>query len=167
MWASRNFSFPADFARLSPPGSSICRSAELRARTSSFDRSVASLHQVVSAHHGYFDDLRTESRSGQGRLLSVALAVPASEFDTALTDLQRIGRIVAIAEAGEDTAVRLASQARRFAAAQTNVTRLQKLKRERTDKLLDALTLEKEIGQANEAVGEAQRQQEVLQSTVA
>jgi len=165
MWNSRNVSM--DFARSAVLDSSVARSAQLRARSSSFDRAVASLHQVVSAHHGYFDDLRTESQSGQGRPLSVALAVPPAEFDAALSDLKKIGRVIAISEVGEDSAVRLASQARHLAAAQTNLARLQKLQRERTDKLLDAVALEKEIAQANETVAEAMRQQDALQSTVA
>jgi hypothetical protein len=167
MWNNRGRLMPVDLAQASSPGTSISRSAELRERSSSFDRSDASLHEVVSTHHGYFDELRTESHSGQGRLLSVVLAVPAAEFDATLSDLQKIGHVVAISEAGEDAADRVASEARRLSAAQTNLARLQKLQRERTDKLLDALTLEKEIAQANEAVGEAQRQQEALQSTVA
>ena len=165
MWSSSRI-FPADFAGLNTESTSISRSAQLRARSSSFDRAVASLHQIVSAHHGYFDDLRTESHSGQGRLLAVALAVPSAEFDATLSDLEKVGRLVAISEVGEDSAVRLASQARHVAAAQTNLARLQKLQRERTDKLLDVITLEKEIAQANETVSEALRQQDALQSTV-
>src|ERR1700675_187206 len=45
----------------------IARSADLRARTSDFDHSVASLHQVVTAQGGYLEDLRTQARSGYGR----------------------------------------------------------------------------------------------------
>jgi hypothetical protein len=164
-WLNRNES--VDFARTNVLGSSVSRSAQLRAGSSSFDASVAALYQVVSAHHGYFDDLRTESHSGQGRMIAVALAVPSAEFDATLLDLKKIGRIIAISETGEDSAVRLASQARRLAAAQTNRARLEKLQRERTGKLLDALALEREIAQANETVAEALRQQEALQSTVA
>jgi len=31
----------------------IARSADLRARSSAFDRSLASLHEIVSTHHGW------------------------------------------------------------------------------------------------------------------
>src|SRR4029077_6504820 len=82
------------------PGS---RSAELRSHTSSFDRGFADLRRVVSAHQSYFDDLRTQSQTGQGRLLSVALAFPGANFDVALSDLKKIGRVVAVAESGEDS----------------------------------------------------------------
>jgi Domain of unknown function (DUF4349) len=163
-WISHNA--PVEFARSDTSGISISRSAQLRARSSSFDRAVESVHQIVAAHRGYLDDLRTESHSGQGRLLLVALAVPPTEFDAALSELKNIGRVTAISELGQDSAVRLASQARHLAAAQGNLARLQKLQRERTAKLLDALALEKEITQANETVAEALRQQEALQATV-
>jgi hypothetical protein len=46
---------------LSAGGSLIARSAELRTRSSDFDRSVATLHQLVSVHQGYLEDLRTEN----------------------------------------------------------------------------------------------------------
>ena len=50
-----------------PWESSVARTADLRTRSSSFDRSVATLQQIVSAHQGYLEELRTETRSGSGR----------------------------------------------------------------------------------------------------
>jgi hypothetical protein len=145
----------------------IARSADLRARTSDFDHSVGALHQVVAAHRGYLDDLRTQTRSGYGRSLSANISVPSSEFESALTDLKTLGRVEAIAESGEDSAVRIASASRHLAAAENNLSRLQQLRRERKGGLLDAITLEKEVAQANEAVIEAERQNKALASTVA
>jgi Domain of unknown function (DUF4349) len=157
----------ADFARVAPWESSIARSAALRTRSSSFDRAVAQLHQVVSAHQGYLEDLRTESQSGMGRALAATLSVPSKEFDAAISDLKTLGRTEAISEAGEDSAVKLATAERHLAAAETNLSRLQKLQRERKGELRDAVALEKDIAQANETVAEAQRQHEGLLSTVA
>jgi hypothetical protein len=145
----------------------IARSADLRARSSSFDRSLASLHQTVAAHHGYLEDLRTESRSGYGRALAATISVPSSDFDAALADLKTLGRVEGISESGEDFAVKLAAAARRLSAAQTTLSRLQKLQRERKGELRDAVALEKDIAQAHEAVDEADRQNQGLVSTVA
>ena len=145
----------------------IARSADLRARSSSFDRSLASLHQTVSAHHGYLEDLRTESRSGFGRALAATVSVPSSDFDATLADLKTLGRVEGLSEAGEDFAVKLATGARRLSASQTNLSRLQKLQRERKGELRDAVALEKDIAQANEVVDEADRQNKGLVSTVA
>src|SRR5437879_6679764 len=102
----------------------IARSADLRARSSSFDRSLASLHEIVSTHHGYLEDLRTESRSGYGRALAATVSVPSSDFDATLADLKSLARVEGISEAGEDFAVKLATTARRLAAPQTNLSRL-------------------------------------------
>jgi hypothetical protein len=150
-----------------PWESPIARTADLRTRSSSFDRSVSELHRIVSARQAYLEDLRTETRSGSGRALAATLSVPTKEFDAAISDLKMLGRVEAISEAGEDSAVKLATAERHFAAAQTNLSRLQKLQRERKGELRDAVALEKDIAQANEIVAEAQRQHESLLSTVA
>jgi hypothetical protein len=145
----------------------IARSADLRARSSAFDHSIVALHQVVSNHHGYLEDLRTENRSGHGRALAATVSVPSNDFDATLADLKTLGRVEGISEAGEDFAVKLATASRSLAMAQTNLSRLQKLQRERKGELRDAVALEKDIAQANEAVVEAERQNEGLASTVA
>jgi hypothetical protein len=145
----------------------IARSANLLARSSAFDRSLASLHQIVSAHHGYLEDLRTESRFGSGRALAATVSVPSNDFDATLSDLKTLGRVEGISEAGEDFAVKLATASRRLSAAQTNLSRLQKLQRERKGELRDAVALEKDIAQANESMDEAARQNQGLLSTVA
>jgi len=153
-----------DFARTS---GSVIRAAQLRECTSRFDDDVASLRRIVAAHRGYFEDLRTQTQSGRGRLLSVSLAVPTTEFDPTLSELKSIGRLVAVSEAGEDANVRLATQGRQLAEAKTNLERLKRLQSDHTAKLLDALALEKEIAQAAGTVSQSEREQESLQSVVA
>jgi hypothetical protein len=169
MWSSAPMlQKSVDSARAAFPWESpIARTADLRTRSSSFDRSVSELHRIVSARQAYLEDLRTETRSGSGRALAATLSVPTKEFDAAISDLKTLGRVEAISEAGEDSAVKLATAERHFAAAQTNLSRLQKLQRERKGELRDAVALEKDIAQANEIVAEAQRQHESLLSTVA
>ena len=122
---------------------------------------------MVTAHHGYLEDLRTESHSGHGRALAATVSVPSNEFEATLAELKTLGRVEGISEAGEDFAVKLATAARRLSAAQTSLSRLQKLQRERKGELRDAVALEKDIAQANEAVDDAERQNQGLVSTVA
>jgi len=143
----------------------ISRNADLSMHCASFGRAVAALHRIVSAHHGYLEDLRTESRSGFGRSLSAMISVPSDDFDAALSDLQTLGRVEAIDQEGEDATVKLATAARHLAAAQTNLARLQKLQHDRKGELRDAVALEKDIAQADEALAEAARQHESLLST--
>jgi len=113
------------------------------------------------------EHLVTESHSGRGRALSAVLSVPAAEFDVTLVDLRKLGRVEAIAEAGEDSAVRLENTARNLEAAKTTLVRLQSLQRDRKGQLHEALEVEKEIAQADSAVREAMRQRDGLLSTVA
>ena len=148
-------------------GLQISRSADLRMRSYAFDNSVATLKQIVTTHHGYLEDLRTESRSGHGRALAALVTVPSNEFDPTVSGLKTLGRIEALSEAGEDSAVKLATAERHLASVQTTLARLQKLQRAQKGQLRDALEVEKEIAQADSAVREAARQHENLLSTIA
>jgi len=145
----------------------ISKSASLHMHAINFDESVEALHRIVATHHSYLEDLRTESRSGYGRALSANVSVPSMDFDATLADLKTLGRIDAISQSGEDSAVKLATAKRRLTAAQTNLARLQKLQGDRKGDLHDAVALEKDIAQASEAVTEAERQHDGLVSTVA
>ena len=145
----------------------VSRSADIRELTSSFDRSVAQLHNLVSVHNGYLEDLRTESRSRSGRSLAAAVAVPSAEFDSTVSDLKKVGRVDSIYESGEDSAVKLANAARHLTAAQVNLVRLKKLQQSHTGSLHEVVALEKEIAQANEGLAEAERQHDSLVSTIA
>ena len=72
-------------------GLQISRSADLRMRSYAFDHSVATLKEIVTIHHGYLDDLRTESRSGHGRALAALVTVPSNEFDPTVSGLKTLG----------------------------------------------------------------------------
>jgi hypothetical protein len=167
MWGTSPMLQKSGLSGGAPWQSSIARTASLLTRSSAFDASLAQLRQIVSAHLGFLEDLRTQSQSGSGRALAATLSVPSKEFDPTVADLKTLGRVEAISEVGEDSAVKLATAERHFAAAQTNLSRLQKLQRERKGELRDAVALEKDIAHANETVAEAQRQHESLVSTVA
>lgn len=145
----------------------IARSAEMQLHSDSFEHSVSELHGVVAGHHGYLEDLRTESRTGAGRALAATISVPTEEFDGTLSDLKKLGRVESVSQAGEDSAVKLATAKRRLEATKVNLARLQKLQRERKGELRDAVALEKDIAQANETVAEAERQSDGLISIVA
>ena len=167
MFASPSFLSRGEHADFATTSGNVIRMAQLRESTSNFDNDVALLRKIVAAHRGYFEDLRTQTQSGRGRLLSVSLAVPATEFEPALSELKSIGRLVAVSEAGEDANVRLATQARQLAEAKTDLDRLKRLQSDHTAKLLDALALEKEIAQAAGAVSATEREQESLHSVLA
>jgi hypothetical protein len=163
MWTGSAFSR----AEQAETGTWISRNADLSMHTDAFERGRTNINQIAAAHHGSLEHLVTESHSGRGRALSAVLSVPASEFDVTLVDLKKLGRVESIAEAGEDSAVKLESAARNLEAAKATLDRMQSLQRERKGQLRDALEVEKEIAQADAAVREARRQRDSLLSTVA
>jgi hypothetical protein len=166
MWTSHSL-VPAGTSPFEFRIDAMARTAELRECTSTFENDIASLRKTIAAHHGYFENLSTQTQSGRGRLLSVYLAVPSPEFESTVAELKSIGRLVSISEAGEDANVRLANQARQIAEAQDKLVRLERLQKNHDAKLRDALTLEKEIEQAAAAVSEAEREEESVRATVA
>src|SRR5258708_5218874 len=108
----------------------IARSAEMRVHSASFEHSVSELHAVVAGHHGYLEDLRMESRTGAGRALAATISIPTDEFDGTLSDLKKLGRVESVSQAGEDSAVKLATAKRRLESTKMNLTRLQNFQRQ-------------------------------------
>lgn len=145
----------------------ISRNGDLRLHTDKFERGRSRVSEIASAHHGFLEHLATDSRTGRGRMLSATLSVPASEFDTTLGDLKKLGRVEVAAEGGEDAAVKLQNASRNVEATKRTLDRLQTLQRERKGQFHDALEVEKEIAQTDTSVREAIRQRDSLLSTVA
>jgi len=148
-------------------GHLISRNADLLLQTDAFDRGRTSVNQIAAAHHGFLEHLATKGRTGRGRVLSATVSVPATQFDVALADLKKLGTVEAMAEGGEDSAVKLENAARNVEATKITLERLQNLQRDRKGQLHDALEVEKEIAQTDSAVREAIRQRDNLLSTLA
>jgi len=171
---SAMLSFTPGAFQLGAGNASIARSAEVESHTTAFDRSAAKLRQIVAAHHGDFEDLRTENRSGQGRALAAAFSVPATEFDATLGEVKTLGRVQRISEASEDSSVRVARLDRQVSAARNNLVRLQSLQHEHKagiqgqEKVIiqDALALQKEIARATEDLAQVENEQQNVLSTV-
>jgi ABC-type multidrug transport system fused ATPase/permease subunit len=160
--------YPGEYQRSSVPisGDSFARGAALNLLSSSFDQSVDQFHRLIAEHHGEYEHLATESRSGAGRNLIATITVPANELDATLSALKKIGRVVAVSEGGEDAAVKLAGLSSRLTAARASTARLEELRKKSAGHLADALALEKEISQANQSILESQREQERMESTL-
>jgi Domain of unknown function (DUF4349) len=148
-------------------GSSEIRHADLRMHSAQFDRSVADMHRIVSNEGGYFESIHTENRTGTGRALFALLSVPSGHFESAMTELGALGRVETVFQSSDDSAVELATSARAITDAQTRLSRLEKLQRERAGKLNEAMDLEKEIAAANQELSQARQRQESLISVIA
>ena len=144
----------------------VSRSAKLASRTTEFERGASQLQKIVAAHHGEFEDLRTENRSGQGRALSAAFNVPAGEFQATLDAVKSLGRIENISEASEDASVKAARLERQVSAARRNLERLQSIRREHKAGVQDALALEKEIAKGGQELSQVEGEQQGVLSTV-
>jgi len=145
---------------------SISRSAEVQSRTTTFDSSASHLYRLVEQHRGYFDDVRTENRSGQGRALAASFTVPAMELDSTVNEIRTLGRVIQISVASEDSTVKASRTQRRVDAAKNNLERLQSLRTKTKTGIQDALALQKEIAKATEELAQVESEQQNLLSTV-
>jgi hypothetical protein len=66
MWTSHSL-IPASVSPFEFRPDAVTRSAQLRESTSTFENDIASLRKTVAAHHGYFENLRTQTQSGYPR----------------------------------------------------------------------------------------------------
>lgn len=158
--------FPSFGNSLDSQNPSISRSAELQSRTTTFDESTSRLYRLVGVHHGYFEDLRTENRSGQGRALAASFTVPATELDSTLEEMKTLGRVTQISVASEDSTVKASRVRRRVEAAKNNLDRLQSLRTKNKTGIQDGLALQKEIAKATDDLAEVEGEQQNLVSTV-
>lgn len=163
MWSTPYL--PPMMQKSTPSPEWVLRNANLHIQTSAFEQSAKSVSDIASAHQGFLENLVTESRSGAGRKLSAIVSVPSGQFYPTLNELKRIGRVRALAESGEDSAVKVENAERNVAAAEGTLRRLQALQRERKGQLHEALEVEKEIAQADAVVRQAVRDREALLST--
>jgi hypothetical protein len=147
-------------------GPSISRSAELQSRTTAFDDSTSHLYRLVEAHRGYFEDLRTEKRSDQGRALAASFTVPATELDSTLEEMKTLGRVVQISVSSEDSTIKASRTRRRVDDAKNNLERLQALRTKNKAGIQDALALQKEIVKATDDLAQVEGEQQNLLSTV-
>jgi hypothetical protein len=145
---------------------SISRSAEVQSRTTAFDSSVSHLYRLVGEHRGYFEDLRTENRSGQGRALAASFSVPATELDSTVEEIKTLGRVIQMSVASEDSTVKASRTQRRVVGAKNNLGRLQSLRAKNKTGIQDALALQKEIAKATEDLAQVENEQQNLLSTV-
>ena len=155
------FGSAASYKELVLPEKGISKNVDLESRTTAFEESTERLRRLVGAHHGEFEDLRTENRSGQGRSLAAAFTVPVGEFDATMQEVKSLGKVERISEASEDVSVSIARLSRQAGSARDQLSRLESLQHNRRGGIQDALALQKEIAQAAGALAQVEMRSRV------
>ena len=142
-----------------PAGPMVIRTANLRILTKEFDSARARIQAIVQQAQGYLDQMTVRGETGLGRYLSATLRLPSDRLDSGLTELRKLGKVLEESQGSSDVTSQYVDLQARLNNARSTEQRLLALQRERTDKLIDVVSVEREISRVREEIErmEAQR----------
>jgi len=135
---------PVDSAAGVFPEPRIAYSAELAVVTKEFVHSRTNLEEILERHRGYVSRLRMVGQPS-GSILSATLRVPSSEYRSALTELKAVGFVEHEEEAADEITQRHGELEARLVNAQNEEQRIQRLLQNRTEKVYDYGSLERQV----------------------
>lgn len=145
----------------------IARTAGLTLVAKEFDKTRASLEEILKRHNGYVGELSVSAPSDAGRTLTATLRVPAPQLDAALSELKKLGRVENESQGGEEVTAEYVDLEARLKNAQHTEQRLTEILRSRTGKLQDVLKVELEIDRVRGEIEQMQAEKKELTKRVA
>jgi hypothetical protein len=145
----------------------IARTAGLTLVAKEFDKTRASLEEILKRHNGYVGELSVSAPSDAGRTLIATLRVPAPQLDAALSELKKLGRVENESQGGEEVTAQYVDLEARLKNAQHTEQRLTEILRSRTGKLQDVLKVELEIDRVRGEIEQMQGEKKELTKRVA
>ena len=145
----------------------IARIAAITLSTKEFDKTRASLDEIVKRHNGYMGELKVSAPSEAGRSLTATLRIPAQQLDAALAELKKLGRVEDESQGGEEVTQQYVDLEARLSNGIHTEQRLTEILRSRTGKLQDVLKVELEIDRVRGEIEEMQAEKKELTKRVA
>src|SRR6185503_16176888 len=128
-----------------PRGPMVIRTATLRIIVKEFGNVRPTVEAVVSQFGGFVDRLSVDADSATARSLTGSLRVPADSLGAALDRLRQLGQVVEDAQGSEDVTDQIVDLDARLASARATEQRLTDLLKNRTGRLSDVLSVEREL----------------------
>jgi hypothetical protein len=147
-------------------GPMVIRSAHLSVLTKEFDNARSRIEGIVRQSQGYLDNLTVIGEAGSVRSLSAALRLPSDRLDSGLTELRKLGRVRQETQNSSDVTSQYVDLQARLTNARNTEQRLLSLQRERTDKLVDVVSVEREISRVREEIERMVAQQKDMSNRV-
>jgi Domain of unknown function (DUF4349) len=145
----------------------IARMAGLTLTTKEFDKTRASLEEILKRHNGYMGELKVSAPSDSGRSLTATLRIPASQFEAAMAELKQLGRVENESQSGEEVTQQYVDLEARLVNGRHTEQRLTEILRQRTGKLQDVLKVELEIDRVRGEIEQMQAEKKELSKRVA
>jgi hypothetical protein len=145
----------------------IARTAGLTLTTKEFDKTRATLEEILKRHNGYMGELKVSAPADSGRTLTATLRVPGPQLDAAMTELKKLGRVEDESQGGEEVTQQYVDLQARLANGIHTEQRLTDILRTRTGKLQDVLKVELEIDRVRGEIEQMQAEKKELSKRVA
>ncbi len=145
----------------------IARVAGITLTTKEFDKTRASLDEMVKRHNGYMGELKVSAPAETGRSLTATLRIPAPQLESALSEMKKLGRVEDESQGGEEVTQQYVDLQARLANGLHTEQRLTEILRTRTGKLQDVLKVELEIDRVRGEIEQMQAEKKDLTKRVA
>lgn len=145
----------------------IARIAGITLSTKEFDKTRASLEDILKRHNGYMGELKVSALADAGRTLTATLRVPGPQLEAAMAELKKLGRVEDESQGGEEVTQQYVDLQARLANGKHTEQRLTEILRTRTGKLQDVLKVELEIDRVRGEIEQMQAEQKELTKRVA
>jgi len=124
------------------------------------------LEEITKKHDGYFAELNTSGQSNTARTLTASVRVPASQLDSTLAELRKLGELDEEKQGGEEVSRQYVDLKARLENGHNTEKSLTELLAKRTDRLKDVLDVERELASTREEVERMEAEQRNLQQLV-
>jgi hypothetical protein len=145
----------------------IARTAALTLISKEFEKTHASVEEILKRYNGYIGELNVSAPDEAGRTLTGTLRIPSARFDSAMAELKKLGRVENEAQGGEEVTQQYVDLEARLANGQHTEQRLTEILRQRTGKLQDVLKVELEIDRVRGEIEQMQAEKKELTKRVA
>jgi chromosome segregation ATPase len=147
-------------------GKMIERTASLSLIVKEVEAARATLEEIARRHEGYFAELNTSGQSNAARTLTASMRVPASELDSTLAELRKLGQLDEEKQGGEEVSKQYVDLKARLENSRHTEKRLTELLAKRADKLKDVLDVERELASTREEIERMDSEQRGMQQQV-
>lgn len=132
----------------------IIRRGDVSIRVDSLDRAIAAVRRLAGALGGYIGDVSMNAGDYEVRRATLVMRVPTARFDEAMAGMSPLGKVEHSTVSAEDVGEEFVDVQARIANGRRLESRLIELLANRTGKLADVLTVERELARVR---GEIER----------
>jgi hypothetical protein len=147
-------------------GPMVIRTIKLTLIAKEFDAARSRIDGIIRESKGYVDHLSVRGEAGSARTLSATLRLPAGQFESGLTELKKLGRLMEELQNSSDITSQYVDLAARLLNARNSEQRLLGLLRDRAGNLKDVIEMEREIASVRESIERMEAQQKDLNNKV-